>query len=290
MPLSLDEVILWLSFATVTAAVVAYLVRAMRGADKGIDEHGAGVSVYRDQLAEVERDLQRGLLEEAEAESARLEISRRLLAASEKDGNTISIGSLGTYKATIIAIMCALPVFVLVVYLSLGSPEAPGQPYAERLAQPLNDLPVEGLVARLEMRLKEEPDDARGWRLIGPVYLQLGRYGDAINAFGRVMQLEGRDADALAGLAEALTLSGDGMVPPPARQAFEAALEVDPAHPRARFYMALSNAQAGQFEQALVEWKALLADAPEGAPWSAAVADQIAAVERRLAADRETEE
>ncbi len=290
MPLSLDEFILWLSFATVTAAAVAYLVRAMRGADKEIDEHGAGVSVYRDQLAEVERDLQRGLLEEAEAASARLEISRRLLAASEKDGNTISVGSLGTYKATIIAVMCALPVFVLVVYLSLGSPEAPGQPYAERLAQPLNDLPVEGLVARLEMRLKEEPDDARGWRLIAPVYLQLGRYGDAINAFGRVMQLEGRDADALAGLAEALTLSGDGMVPPPARQAFEAALEVDPSHPRARFYMALSKAQAGQFEQALVEWKALLADAPEGAPWLGAVADQIAAVERRLAADQETEE
>ena len=290
MPLSLDEFSLWLSFATVTAAAVAYLVGAMRGADKEIDEHGAGVSVYRDQLAEVERDLQRGLLEEAEAASARLEISRRLLAASEKDGNTISVGSLGTYKATIIALMCALPVFVLVVYLSLGSPEAPGQPYAERLAQPLNDLPVEGLVARLEMRLKEEPDDARGWRLIAPVYLQLGRYGDAINAFGRVMQLEGRDADALAGLAEALTLSGDGMVPPPARQAFEAALEVDPTHPRARFYMALSKAQAGQFEQALVEWKALLADAPEGAPWLGAVADQIAAVERRLAADQETEE
>jgi cytochrome c-type biogenesis protein CcmH len=282
VPLSLDEFVLWFLFAASTAAVVAYLLRAIGSGGASIRDEDQGVTVYRDQLAEVERDFERGLLAEGEAEAARLEISRRLIAAADeaemKPGRSVS----GGWKAVLAVVAFALPVFVLVTYLMVGSPGLTGQPYAERLAQPLNELPVEGLVARLEQRLKEEPEDARGWRLIGPVYLQMGRYGDAINAFGRVMQIEGRDPDALAGLAEALTLSGDGMVPPPARQAFEAALELDPSHARARFYLALSKAQTGQFEEALDAWRSLLEDAPEGAPWRAAVEEQISAVQQRL--------
>jgi len=283
VPLSFDEFTLWLLLAVLTAAVVAYFVRSLPGRSEDRQSDEPGVAVYRDQLLEVERDVARGALREAEASSARLEISRRLLAAAD-EGHAVSAPlSVGTRRAVAMAIIIVLPLFVLGIYLSLGTPGLPAQPYAERLAQPLDALPVEGLVARLEQRLKEEPEDARGWRLIGPVYLQLGRYGDAINAFGRIMQIEGRDADALAGLGEALTLSGDGMVPAPARQAFEAALEADPTHARARFYLALSKAQAGQFEQALTDWESLLADAPEGAPWRPAVENQLQAVRERLA-------
>jgi len=234
------------------------------------------------QLLEVERDVARGALPQVDAASARLEISRRLLAAADDVQGAAAPLSLRTRRVVSVGIVLALPVLSLGVYLSLGSPGLPSQPYFERLAQPLDELPVEGLVARLEQRLKVEPEDVLGWRLIGPVYLQLGRYGDAINAFGRIMQIDGRDADALAGLGEALTLSGDGMVPLPARQAFEAALEMDPKQARARFYMALSKAQAGQFGRALSDWEALLADAAEEAPWRSAVEFQIRAVRERL--------
>lgn len=283
MPLSFDEFTLWLLLAMLTAAVVAYFVRSLPGGAEEQQSDEADVAVYRDQLLEVDRDVARGTLPEAEAASARLEISRRLLAAADAGSVAAAPLSVRTRRTVAMAIVILLPLFVLGTYLSLGTPGLPAQPYAERLSQPLDALPVEGLVARLEQRLKEEPDDAQGWRLIGPVYLQLGRYGDAINAFGRIMQIEGRDADALAGLGEALTLSGDGMVPAPARQAFEAALGVDPTHARARFYLALSKAQAGQFEQALTDWERLLADAPEGAAWRSAVENQIQAVRERLA-------
>lgn len=285
MPLSLDDFILWFLFAVMTAAVVGYFIRSFAVAKDRADEDEASVGVYRDQLAEVDRDIARGVLAEAEAEGARIEISRRLLAAADTATKTGLMHPLRWRKAALIGIMTLLPLFALSIYLVIGSPSLPDQPYAARLAQPLNELPVEGLVARLEQRLKEEPEDARGWRLIAPVYLQLGRYGDAINAFGRIMQIEGRDADALAGLGEALTLSGDGMVPPPARQAFDAALDVDPKHPRARFYVALSKAQEGRFADALSDWQALLSDAPEDAPWRSAVEAQITAVEGRLRSD-----
>jgi len=283
VPLSSQEFFLFLLFAALTAATIAYILRAVF---LGRNSHGAreaGIAVYRDQLEELDRDVEKGFLPETEAASARIEISRRLLAAADVDPQETGSSPSRQSRAIGLGIAAALPVFVLGVYLSMGSPGLIGQPYAERLAQPLDQLPVEGLVARLEQRLKEEPDDAQGWRLIAPVYLQLGRYGDAITAFGTIMQLEGRDADALAGLGEALTLSGDGLVPPPARQAFEAALGEDPKHARARFYLALSKAQRGDIAEALTDWKALLVDAPDGAPWAVAVEAQVQAAERMLA-------
>ncbi len=287
MPVSPQEMLLWLLFAAVTAATIAYILRAVLGEGRAHGSREAGIAVYQDQLQEIDRDVEKGILPEAEAASARIEISRRLLAAADaEDGErneTPQSTQVGRNRILMAAIAGLLPVGVLATYLVMGSPGLPGLPYAERLEQPLDQLPVEGLVARLEAQLKQEPDDATGWRLIAPVYMQLGRYGDAINAFGTIMQLEGREADALAGLGEALTLSSDGMVPPPARQAFEAALREDPTHPRARFYVALAKAQRGDVAEALVEWKALLSEAPEGAPWVAAVEAQVRAGEAFLA-------
>lgn len=283
MPLSSQEMLLWLLFAAVTAATIAYILRTVLGEGKAHGSREAGIAVYQDQLEELDRDVEKGILPATEAASARIEISRRLLAAADNEADEPGIIRAGRGKILLTAIAGVLPLCVLATYLAMGSPGLPGQPYAERLEKPLDQLPVEGLVARLEEQLKQEPDDATGWRLIAPIYMQLGRYSDAINAFGTVMQLEGRDADALAGLGEALTLSGDGMVPPPARQAFEAALGEDPAHPRARFYLALAKAQRGDIADALADWKVLLAEAPEGAPWVAAVEAQVRAAENILA-------
>ena len=283
MPLSSQEFYLFLLFAVLTAATIAYILRAvfLRRTSHGARE--AGIAVYRDQLEELDRDVEKGILPEVEAASARIEISRRLLAAADADPQETSSSPVRQRRVVGLGIAAVLPLFVLGVYLSMGSPGLIGQPYAERLAQPLDQLPVEGLVARLEERLKEVPDDAQGWRLIAPVYLKMGRYGDAITAFGTIMQLEGRDAYALAGLGEAITRSGDGLVPPPAQQAFESALGEDPKHARARFYLALSMAQRGDIAEALADWKTLLAEAPEDAPWAAAVAVQVQAAERMLA-------
>ncbi len=280
MPLTMQEFALWLTVGGLTAATLAYLLRAF-WTDNVSREH-PDVAVYKDQLREIDREIERGVLAEADAESARLEISRRLLAAADIEDTPVT-AQRASLKPVTMALVVIMPFAALATYLTLGSPGLPGQPYAERLNAPLEQLPVEGLVARLELRLEQEPDDVRGWRLIAPIYLQLGRYGEAINAFGRIMQIEGREADALAGLGEALTLSGDGIVPPPAIRAFEAALEMDEQHPRSRFYLALAKAQTGDLVAATQDWKALLEDTPADAPWRAVVESHVAAATERLA-------
>ncbi|MEQ9518659.1 MAG: c-type cytochrome biogenesis protein CcmI [Parvibaculum sp.] len=280
MPITLLEIALWLIAGGLTACVVAYLLRALRAGPS--TRQNPDIDVYKDQLNEIDRDLERGVMAATDAESARLEISRRLIAAADHEGQCDREAGVPT-RAVATALAIVVPVVALGGYLLLGSPGLPAQPYFERLNVPLEELPIEGLVARLESRLEDEPDDARGWRLIGPVYMQLGRYGEAINAFGRIMQIEGREADALAGLGEALTLSGDGMVPPPAIRAFEAALEMDEKHPRSRFYLALAKAQTGDLAGALADWKTLLSDTPEDAPWRTVVENHVAVTEERLA-------
>ena len=137
-------------------------------------------------------------------------------------------------------------------------------------------------MSRIEQRLKEEPEDVQGWTLIAPLYMQTGRYQEAITAYGTVMQLEGRNANSLAGIAEALTLASGGRVLPGGRQALNAALALEPKNHRARFYLALADAQEGKLQSALAQWQALRAELEANSRFLPPVEAQIAKVEQLL--------
>ena len=193
--------LLWFGLAVLTAVVVAALLRPLLadGASAGLSTEALGpaasTAVYRDQLAEIAAERARGLIAESEAEAARVEIARRLLAAA--DGS--AIGSRDTappsayrdVRTLAMGLAAGLPVLAVVVYLALGAPGQPGQPFAARTP----DGPgtnVEQLVARVEERLRTHPEDGRGWDVIAPVYLRLGRYHEAANAFQQALRLVGR--------------------------------------------------------------------------------------------------
>jgi cytochrome c-type biogenesis protein CcmH len=277
--------LLWPLMALLTGAVLLFVLRPLRRSPPGRERSGETL-IYEEQLRELEADVERGTLSPKDAEPLRREISRRLLAAAEgagqeKQGRFVSLRML---KVIGFAAVTGVTGLTLALYLTLGQPGLPDQPQKARLEKPLNELSVPELVARLERRLRENPEDLRGWKIIAPIYLQLGRYDAAIEAYGRSMQLEGRTAFGLAGLAEALTLSSEGVVVPPARQAFAAALELEPEQAKARFYLALGQAQDGDVAGALREWEAIRADAPEDAPWTGMLDAAITSARRQLEA------
>ncbi|MGK2740223.1 c-type cytochrome biogenesis protein CcmI [Tepidicaulis sp. LMO-SS28] len=277
---------LWPLLAVLTGVTLIFLLRPLRRAD--LSAGGAPeTEIYREQLAELDADVARGALQETDAAALRREISRRLIAAADaaEQQNGSRPLSLRALKAAGFALVAGVSALTLGLYLWLGKPGMPDMPQQARLEKPLGELSVDALVIRLEKRLRDNPEDARGWQIIGPVYTQMGRYEDAIDAFGRYMMLEGRDPDALAGLAEALTLASDGVVVAPARRAFEAALELEADQPQARFYMGLAKAQDGDVKAALADWEALEAETPEGAPWAPMLEAAIAAARRRVEAD-----
>jgi cytochrome c-type biogenesis protein CcmH len=260
------------------AAIVWPLVRR-RNATGAADAND--LAVYRDQLAEIERDRATERIGPAEAEAARVEISRRLLAAADRlEGN----GPPGAARerprrfAAAVALV-ALPVGAIAFYLVIGSPGLPGEPLSTRIAAAHNDNSVQALFARVETHLEQHPDDGRGWEVIAPIYMDLGRYDDAVKARENALRLLGATAEREAYLGEALTAAANGVVTADAKAAFDRAIERDRRDPTARFYQGLAAEQDGSREDAKRIWRALLADAPEGAQWADFVRTALARID-----------
>lgn len=266
---------IWLLFAAMTlAALAAVLWPLLKGAPQAADRSVYGVSVFKDQLAEVERDLARGVITAAEAEAARLEIQRRLLAAARAE--TAQGNDDPARRAGLTAILAVLvPFTALGLYLSLGAPDLPDEPRAAR-QQNLDDM--DALVEKLAARVNAEPDNPQGWALLARSYRQLGRFPEALDAYRRLMTLIPNDAAAFAELGELYAAVAGGVINAEAHAAFVAALRQDRSEPRAQFYLGLEQAQTGGAENAIAIWRALTADAAEDAPWLAAVREQMAQV------------
>ena len=144
-----------------------------------------------------------------------------------------------------------------------------------RLNSAADPSDINAAVAKIEARLRETPDDARGWEVLAPVYMKLGRPLEAAEAWRNVIRLSGPSAERAAAFGQALTYAASGAVTPQARAAFEAAVALDPANFQSRFFLALAAEQSGDADLALEKFSALLKDGPN-APWAPAVRERIA--------------
>jgi cytochrome c-type biogenesis protein CcmH len=300
----------WISAALLTTLAVLALVRPLlRTARDGTPElsgrSAADIAVYRDQIAEVEADRARGLISDVEAEAARIEIARRLLASADReradqgsadrDGGERVAGNAeqtaaqpirpktsDTAQRLFMVVGVAVPAVALGLYAVLGSPTLPGRPVAERLAKaPSADAAIEELVARVEAQLRKNPGDGQGWDVIAPVYLRLERFADAAEAFRRALEIMGESPRRLNGLAEASVLANDGIVTEVARRAYVRLLELEPERTEARFGLALAKEQDGDLDGAEKAYRELAAKAPPNAPWRVFVIERLEAIAQK---------
>ena len=277
---------LWILFALMTAAVLAAVLAPLARSAAEADQRGSGsLAVYRDQLEELEAERARGLIEAEEAAASKLEISRRLLAGAS--GPRRRQGGVGERWHGRLAILAAgvVPLLAMALYLVHGSPGMPAFPATAQSQVAAEHAGILELVARVEARLREHPEEGEGWEAVAPVYLKLGRYRDAVDAYSRALQLKGESVKLLAGFAEANMLANDGVVSEAARGAYERILKLEPTRSEARFWLALAKEQDGKFTEALSDYRALLASAPAAAPWRAAVSERLDDVARRLGSD-----
>jgi cytochrome c-type biogenesis protein CcmH len=259
---------LWFGLALMTAAAVWAVLwpLARRGNEL---RSGSDVAVYRDQLAEIERDRAAGLIGESEAIGARVEVSRRLIAAADAQTGPPSSVSSATWRRRAVALVAlvVLPFGAAAFYLALGSPSLPDQPLAPRLAASRSDPSVDTLIAQVEEHLSRRPEDGRGWEVIAPVYLRLGRFDDAVKARRNALRLNGATGEREAALGEALVFAANGVVTAEAKAAFERAMALDATRVEARYFLGLAAEQDGDYSQAAATWRALLEAAPPDAPW-----------------------
>jgi cytochrome c-type biogenesis protein CcmH len=273
---------LWFPLALMTAIAV-FVVLWPLGRARLAPASGGDVAVYRDQMRELERDRSAGLIGAAEADAARVEISRRLLAATDAQGEAPS-ASLAPWRRRFIAVaaLLALPLGAVAFYLALGFPGLPDQPLAARTNGPENRS-IAALVAQVEDRLERSPQDGRGWEVIAPVYMRLGRFDDAVKARRNALRLLGENAARQGDLGEALVSATNGIVTAEAKNAFDRALALDARDPRAKFYAGLAAEQDGKNAEAAAIWRDLLAKAPADAPWAAVVRQSLARLENPAA-------
>jgi cytochrome c-type biogenesis protein CcmH len=272
---------LWIVVALMTVAAVAAIAWPLARRREGVDSHRNDVAVYRDQLAEIERDKASGLIGAAEAEAARVELSRRLLAAADRAQGAGRAGETRERPRRLAAAgaLVALPVGAIAFYLAIGSPGLPDEPLSARIAAAHNDNSVQALFTRVEAHIEQHPDDGRGWEVIAPIYMDLGRYDDAVRARANALRLLGATAEREAYYGEALTAAANGVVTAEAKAAFDRAIDRDRRDPTARFYQGLAAEQDGSREDAKRIWRALLAEAPADAPWAAFVRQALARIE-----------
>ncbi len=285
----------WLLVGALCALVIAVLLWPLLRRPADTAARGEyDLAVYRDQLAEVERDVARGVLSPDQADASRTEIERRILALAGQAGDEGHAGSLEVApsrspdrQSRLIAagLAVVLPAAAFGLYLLLGAPGHPSAPFAERAPPESAPQDMLRLVDRLAKRLADAPDDLEGWVLLGRSYAGLGRHDEAVDALRQAVERGVEDPEIWAALGEALVAANGGRVVPGARKAIATALDGDPANPRARYYQALGLVQDGRLREALDRWVALAADAPPDASWRDVVRQQIAETAASLGLD-----
>ena len=256
------------------------------------------LEIYRDQLGELERDVEQGVIGPGQAELARTEIERRMLKASPPETEATEETAPGNRRLiTAFAIVLALPLAAGGLYLRLGEPGVESVPFAQRPvpgqsslaggedAPDMDSPEIESMVVRLAQRLENAPDDLEGWLMLARSYGFLERYDEAVIAYRHAAALADNDPAVLASLAESQVYAAGGMVTPAALETFARVIEMDPGNPAALFYRGLGLAQAGDIEGALERWVALGRETPADAPWLPGLRLQIEEAARTAGLD-----
>ncbi|WP_332118476.1 c-type cytochrome biogenesis protein CcmI [Azorhizobium caulinodans] len=271
---------LFIAFALMTAAAVMAVLWPLSRRREAHSEREADLAVYRDQLAEIGRDQAAGRLPAEQAEAARIEVSRRILAAAGTAGEASPAEANGVRRRRLAAIfvLILIPVVAAGIYGFTGAPSVPGAPLAARLTAPPDGTDIAILVRRVEEHLAANPNDGQGYELLAPVYARMGRLEDAARAYRQAIRLLGNSAERQVALGEVLTVAANGMVTQEAAQAFAAAAALDQQSVKARYFLGLAAEQDGRKADAATLWSSLLQSAPADAPWRPIVTAALARV------------
>lgn len=276
---------LWLVFAILTLAIVAILIfPILQGSsDREAQRVDYDIVVYRDQLAEIDREVERGLMTQEQAVGARAEVHRRMLAAEDAELKAPHKPSTVTSRrfrlASIVAIALIVPIGATALYRTLGSPNLPGKPYAWRLKHD-PDFVAAATAELLAEQLKTNPSIA-GYRRLAQMDFTARNFEGAADADRHAVQLGASDASTWSELGEAVAMSNGGMIVPEALMAFTNALSRNAHDERARFYVGLAESQIGNFRQAVAIWRDLEQSADPDAAWLPLVQEHIVAFSKQ---------
>lgn len=250
-------ILFWLIGAVLALGVLAWVLRPLvfSASTRPLSRSAVNVSVYRDQLRELETDLAAGTLAQEDYDRARAELERRLL---EDVGQPDPTAVRPSGRGTALAVGIGVPILGLAVYFAVGNPTAVNRE-AELHATAAQ---VEAMVGRLAARLRENPDDVDGWKLLGRSYAVMGRHNESAEAYGKAAMRAPRDAQLLADFADSLAMArGQRMDGEPEKLVLRA-LELDPANLKALALAGTAAYERSDYGAAAALWQRMLAHVP----------------------------
>lgn len=310
---------LWIILTTVLAVVaigaaVPFLRRA--ASEEGSEDVAKSSAVFNYQLKQIDAELAAGAINETDAEAMRTEVARRLvLAEREEKAQTWPVPvSDRSYAA--IGIAGAITLGSAILYVNIGEPDLmPRHAVGKQMTDNMGTLPprhppvvgnagpsgptrspdqsdgqselatVDQMIERLAQRLRANPEDPDGWRMLGWSYASQGRYAEAAVAYEEASKRQPENAELHAARAEAMVRAGTGQVTSEAAKVFEEALKYDKQNPQARFFLGLRKVQAGKRQEGLDDWIAILKGAPANEPWAVDIRKYVEALAADLKID-----
>lgn len=256
---------IWLLAILLTAIACAtlYYAGARNAVNAGNTVLDATTAHFRAQLEAIEADAAMGRLGAAETTAAKGELARELMRLKGESGEATTSGG----KAVVLIPIALVAALALGTYGYLGRPDLPAEPLAQRTAGATEGLSLDKAIETIEARLKADPKDLRGWQVIAPVYMQLGRYADAVTALRKVNEMAPPTPDSKADLAEALMMQNNGSIAGEPLQLFRAAVAMDPAHIRSLYYVASEETRTADYQAAARDWGALVKLGKGDEPW-----------------------
>jgi cytochrome c-type biogenesis protein CcmH len=283
-------ILFWLICAVMVAIALAFVLPPLLAADEGqpVDESKeTNVSVYRDQLAELEADLRNGIIAEDQYQLDRDGIERRMLEDVAATGETAAKAApAGSDRGPAYAVALAIPILAVALYLQIGNPWSTpqGRPQAmqesttDDSSQPASGMPqqnIEANVAALAKRLEQNPNDVQGWTMLGRSYLGIEKYKEASDAYARATTLKANDADLWADYAFAMAMANDRHLQGKPQELIEKSLQLDPDNDKALELAGSAAFEAKNYKQAIDYWRRLLAKTPPSSEIAQTITQRI---------------
>ena len=255
-------------FATLMIMVVAVMVLpplwlGLRAPNAKTNRKEMNLDIFRDQVADLEREKAEGNLSDANFEQAKAEVQRRLLEEVEPE-SAAETTSHGPSRKIAVFLLLLMPIFAVTGYALLGNPRAL-DPTQTSAPPKMTQEQINGMVAKLAEKMAANPDDLKGWLMLARSYKTMGRFEEAANAYGKAEKLVNEDPDLLASYAETIAMAsnGKGLKGKP-MQLVERALKLDPKHPHSLFLAGAAAMEAGENKKGIAYWEALLPQVEPG--------------------------
>jgi len=262
--------------ALAMAFVLLPLLRNRAGGD--IDRASANLGILKDQLAELENDHRRGSVSDAHYAEAKAELERRVLEEVQAGQPAAGLRHKGAVQAAAVTLALVLPIGSALIYARLGDPQAFGSARVQAADDGHAMAPeqIEKMLGSLKERLAREPDNANGWATLARTYYSMGRFGEAADAYGKLVKLVPDNADILADYADSLAMARGRQLAGEPMALIAKALKLDPTQWKALAMAGTEAFERRDFQAAVDYWERLQTTLPPDAPIAQQIARSIA--------------